>query len=76
MRASDRERLVNTEAKRVPHDLTCSIHNPDGMNCVRAHLLLRGQFEDVEDQLNGDTEGIMLVALLQEGGLHLVELLL
>ena len=46
------------------------------MNCVRAHLLLRGQFEDVEDQLNGDTEGIMLVALLQEGGLHLVELLL
>ena len=50
---------MNVEAKRIPHDLTRSIHNLDDMN-----------------QLNNNAQGIMLIALLQDRGLHLAKLLL
>ena len=76
MRMDDCKRSVNAEAKRVPHDFTRSIRNPDDANREQACLLLQGQFEVIEDQLDGGAQGIVLVALLQEGGLHLVELLL
>ena len=55
---------MNAKAKRIPRELTRSIHNLDGTNRERARLLLWGQFKVVTDQLDGDAQGIMLVALL------------
>ena len=55
---------MNAEAKRVPRDLTRSIHNPDSVNNERACLLLYDQFEVVTNQLDDDTQGIMLFGLL------------
>ena len=54
MRMGNRKRSVNAKGKCVPHDLTCLIRNLDGANHEQAHLLLWGQFEVIEDQLDGD----------------------
>ena len=76
MRTGDRERSVNAKAKCAPCHITCLIHDPGGMNRERACLLLRGQLELVADQLDGDAQLVVFVALLLEGVLHLAELLL
>ena len=54
---------MNAKVKHVPHDLTRSTHNSDGKNRERARLLLQGQLEVIVDQLDGDTQSIVLVAL-------------
>ena len=72
MRMGDRERSVNVTAKRAP----CRITYPGGANRERACLLLWGQLELIADQLGGDAQVVMFVALFLEGVLHLAELLL
>ena len=67
---------MNTKAECVPRHLTRAIHDSDNADRERARLLRRGQLEVITDQLDGDAQGIMLVALLLEGGLHLAEFLL
>ena len=76
MRMGDHERPVNAKAKRAPHHITCPVHNLGGANHEGACLLLQGQLELVVDQLDGDAQVVMFVALLLEGVLHLAELLL
>ena len=54
----------------------CLVHDPGGANRERACLLLRGQLKVIVDQLDGDAQVVVFVALLLEGVLHLTELLL
>ena len=67
---------MNAEVECVPRHLMRPIHNPDNADHERTHLLHHGQLEVIADQLDGDMQGVMLIALLQEGGHHLAELLL
>ena len=76
MRTGDRELSVNAKAKRAPCHITCPVHDPGGANRERACLLLRGQLKVIVDQLDGDAQVVVFVALLLEGVLHLAELLL
>ena len=76
MRTGDREQLVNAKATRAPCHITCLVRDLGGVNHERACLLLWGQIELVVDQLDGDAQVVMFVALLLEGVLHLAELLL
>jgi hypothetical protein len=76
VRVGDHERLLNTEADRVPRDLLCLVHDPKGTNHKRAHLPWRGHPEVIMDQPDGNTHVVMLVTLLLKRALHLGELLL
>ena len=64
MRASDRKRPIDAKAERAPRNVVHPIHDLDGMNHERVHLLRRGQLEIAADQLHGELQGIMLFALL------------
>ena len=75
MRMGDHERSVNTKVKRAPRHITCPVRNRGGVNRKGACLLLRDQLELIVDQLDGNAQVVMFVALLLEGVLHLAELL-
>jgi hypothetical protein len=68
--------MLNAKAKCVLCHLACPLHDPKGVNCKRARLLQWGHPEVVVDQPNGNTQVIMLVALLLKRALHFGELLL
>ena len=55
---------MNTEAECIPRHLAHSICDPDDMDYERARLLHRGQLEVIADQLDGDAQGVVLIALL------------
>ena len=76
MRMRNHERLVNAKVKHAPCHITCPVRDPGGANRERACLLLRGQLELITDQLDGDAQVVMFIALLLESVLHLAELLL
>ena len=67
---------MNAKAKRGPCHITCPVHDPGGVNHEQACLPLQGQLELIVDQLDGDAQTIVFIALLLEGVLHLAELLL
>ena len=67
---------MNAKAKHAPCHITCLVHDLGGMNHERACLLLWGQLKLIAEQLDGDTQVVVFVALLLEGVLHLAELLL
>ena len=67
---------MNAKVECAPCHITCLVHDPGGVNYDQACLLLWGQLELIADQLDGDMQVVMFVALLLEGVLHLAELLL
>ena len=63
-----------SEAHPLPYHVPgCNL---GGVNWEGACLLLRGQLELITDQLDGDAQVVMFIALLLESVLHLAELLL
>ena len=67
---------MNAEAKHAPCHITCPTRDLGGANHERACLLLQGQLKLVADQLDGDAQVVMFIALLLEGVLYLADILL